>query len=137
MAQKIYDARNDTTLPAIICAGDFNQDISEFNFIDIDAIEAEDFCNAPNIEFAMLFSREKIFVYSPWPEFSGEEGSYFFRDKWERIDHFFACGQIALKEFSPQTSGAWAYEDGRPKPFKIYSLNGYSDHLPISCIVEF
>ena len=115
----------------------FYQDISEFNFIDIDAIEAEDFCNAPNIEFAMLFSSEKIFVYSPWPEFSGEEGSYFFRDKWERIDHFFACGQIALKEFSPQTSGAWAYDDGRPKPFKIYSLNGYSDHLPISCVVEF
>lgn len=172
LAQKISDARSEPTLPAIICAGDFNQDISEFNFIEIEAIEAEDFfdasadentfsktrgfdenksfrksrnakieaknlCNAPNIEFAMLCSREKIFVYSPWPEFSGEEGSYFFRDKWERIDHFFACGQIALKEFSPQTSGAWAYDDGRPKPFKIYSLNGYSDHLPISCIVEF
>lgn len=137
LAQKISDARNNATLPAIICAGDFNQDISEFNSIDIDAIESEDFCNAQNIEFAMLFSREKIFVYSPWPEFSGEEGSYFFRDKWERIDHFFACGQIALKEFSPQNSGAWAYDDGRPKPFKIYSLNGYSDHLPISCIVEF
>ncbi|MDE6718418.1 MAG: endonuclease/exonuclease/phosphatase family protein [Treponemataceae bacterium] len=137
LAQKISDAQNDASLPAIICAGDFNQDISEFNFIDIETIKSEDFCNAPNIEFAMFDSREKILVYSPWPEFSGEEGSYFFRDKWERIDHFFACGQIALKEFSPQTSGAWAYEYGRPKPFKIYSLNGYSDHLPISCVVEF
>lgn len=162
LAQKISDAQNEATSPAIICAGDFNQDISEFSFLetndfsdaDENAIsktrrsdedddfrksqfEAKDFCNAPNIEFSMLDSREKIFVYSPWPEFSGEEGSYFFRDKWERIDHFFACGQVALKEFSPQTSGAWAYDDGRPKPFKIYSLNGYSDHLPIACVVEF
>lgn len=174
LAQKISDAQNEATLPAIICAGDFNQDISEFSFIEIEAdagaddfldaglgenailetrcsdgnddfrktqfvtkVDAKNFRNVPNIEFATLDSREKIFVYSPWAEFSGEEGSYFFRDEWERIDHFFACGQIALKEFAPQTSGAWAYDDGRPKPFKIYSLNGYSDHLPISCVVEF
>ena len=159
LAQKISDAQNDATLPAIICAGDFNQDIMEFSFIEIESedfldadadenvnfrksqievkVESKNFCNAPNIEFAMFDSREKIPVYSPWLEFSGEEGSYFFRDKWERIDHFFACGQIALKEFSPQNSGAWAYDDGRPKSFKIYSLNGYSDHLPITCIVEF
>lgn len=159
LAQKISDARSEATLPAIICAGDFNQDIMEFSFIEIESedfldadadenvnfrksqtevkVESKNFCNAPNIEFAMFDSREKISVYSPWLEFSGEEGSYFFRDKWERIDHFFACGQIALKEFSPQNSGAWAYDDGRPKSFKIYSLNGYSDHLPIACIVEF
>lgn len=159
LAQKISDTQNDATLPAIICAGDFNQDIMEFSFIEIESedfldadadenvnfrksqievkVESKNFCNTPNIEFAMFDSREKIPVYSPWPEFSGEEGSYFFRDKWEKIDHFFACGQIALKEFSPQTSGKWAYDDGRPKSFKIYSLNGYSDHLPIACIVEF
>lgn len=154
LAQKISDAQSDATLPAIICAGDFNQDISEFKFIGIEEFldagangtilletsglkKDYNFYSTPNIEFTTLCSQEKILVYSPWLEFPGEEGSYFFRDKWERIDHFFACGKIALKEFSPQTSGVWAYDDGRPKPFKIHSLNGYSDHLPISCVVEF
>lgn len=156
LAQKISNAQIGNDSSAIICAGDFNQDISEFSFFAADEnmiskisapnektdfceshFEAKSFCNAPNIEFATFGSQEKIFAYSPWLEFSGEEGSYFFRDEWERIDHFFACGQIALKEFSPQISGAWAYDDGRPKPFKIYSLNGYSDHLPIVCTVEF
>lgn len=148
LAQKISEAQSQSPLPAIICAGDFNQDISEFDFSDASTGESivlekrgsekrRDFSNAPNIEFARFDSQEKILVYSPWLDFSGEEGSYFFRDEWERIDHFFTCGQIALKEFSPQTSGAWAYDDGRPKSFQIYSLSGYSDHLPIVCTVEF
>lgn len=164
LAHKISDAQSEAISPAIMCAGDFNQDISEFtslametekefdakteNFFDAEtgehiALKTDDsekkrnFPNAPNVEFATLDSQERVLVYSPWLGFSGEEGSYFFRDEWERIDHFFVCGQIALTEFSPQISGAWAYDDGRPKPFKIYSLSGYSDHLPIACTVEF
>lgn len=119
--------------PAIICAGDFNQDISEFNLRESDNAEG----NTPNVEFELLCSDEKVLVYSPWLDFEGEDGSYYFRDGWERIDHFFTCGDVVLKEFAPQSSGAWAYDDGRPKPFKIYSLNGWSDHLPIVCTVEF
>ncbi len=156
LAQKISNAQVGNASPAIICAGDFNQDISEFSFFAADEnavsemsapsekadvceshFETKHFYHAPNIALAKFGSQEKISVYSPWLEFPGKEGSYFFRDEWERIDHFFVCGQIALKEFSPQISGAWAYDDGRPKPFKIYSLNGYSDHLPIVCTVEF
>lgn len=124
LAQKIIEAQKNDSKAAILCAGDFNQDIKEFSIAAADQVEL----NA-------RFSGEKVLVHSPWLSFEGDLGSYNFRDNWERIDHFFSCGNLSLEEFSPQT-GEWSYEDGRPKPFKIYSLKGWSDHLPIACKIE-
>ncbi len=119
-------ARISDTAPEtpVICAGDFNQDIEEF------CRQGQRIrLNAPAIKKAAL-------VYSPWTDFPGGIGSYNFRDRWERIDHFFSAGSLVISGFSPRT-GDWAYEDGRPKPFKLYSLAGWSDHLPIVCTVTF
>ncbi|MBO4546032.1 MAG: hypothetical protein J5700_00490, partial [Treponema sp.] len=153
LARKIIEAQNEIPNAAILCAGDFNQDISEFapvqnrsqaqderaglfgadeNFSQAQEAPA---ASVPNIELRAPFFGQKVLVYSPWLDYDGEIGSYNFRDKWERIDHFFCCGAARLKNFGPQT-GEWSYEDGRPKPFKIYSLGGWSDHLPIACSVE-
>ena len=150
LAQKILEALKEDSSAPIICAGDFNQDISEFAKADSAAAIFGDegiFLpeenglalsrkNEPNVLLRSPTSGQEVLMYSPWPDYEGELGSYNFRDKWERIDHFFCGGNLALSDFSPQT-GEWSYEDGRPKPFKIYSLNGWSDHLPISCRVEF
>lgn len=153
LTKKILEAQKENPGAAILCAGDFNQDISEFAAAANCGAQGQSFSlgqetadnygfenpkNAvtPNIELRADFCGQKVLVYSPWLDYDGELGSYNFRDKWERIDHFFACGNLALTDFSPQT-GEWSYDDGRPKPFKIYSLGGWSDHLPIACRVEF
>ncbi len=127
LARKIAERQKEDSAAAILCAGDFNQDIKEFS-----AASEE----GKNIALKSAFSAQEVSLYSPWPDFEEELGSYNFRDKWERIDHFFTCGNLSLSDFSPQ-KGEWSYDDGRPKPFKIYSLNGWSDHLPISCRLEF
>ena len=129
LAQKIIEAQTQNPRAPIICAGDFNQDIEEF------ASDLQEAPAAANIALRSPLAGQNALVYSPWLDYDGEIGSYNFRDKWERIDHFFVCGPLTVQDFSPQT-GEWSYDDGRPKPFKIYSLNGWSDHLPIACRVE-
>lgn len=138
LADKISYAQKENPDAAIICAGDFNQDISEFcaahTECNLDGAMQEEESPA-NILLRAPYSTLNAPVYSPWPDYEGG-GSYNFRDKWERIDHFFSCGKIRVTDFSPAT-GEWSYDDGRPKPFKIYSLSGWSDHLPIVCRAEF
>ncbi len=143
LAKKIIEAQKKNPSLPIVCAGDFNQDISEFSVVRADQpFGLEEDCrqaqNAPpaNVALCSPYSGQKVLVYSPWLDYAGELGSYNFRDKWERIDHFFFCGNCSAQDFAPQT-GEWSYDDGRPKPFKIYSLKGWSDHLPIACRVEF
>ena len=132
LAQKIIEAKENGGGIPIICAGDFNQDINEFSLVQDGDIDG----GAANVALFCPFSGQKALVYSPWIDFAGQIGSYNFRDKWERIDHFFTSGNLMLEDFAPQT-GEWSYEDGRPKVFRLYSLNGWSDHLPIACRVSF
>lgn len=124
LTQKIIQAQEGDSSAAILCAGDFNQDIKEFTI-----------SSPACVELTSGYSGKKVSLYSPWLEFDGPLGSYNYKDKWERIDHFFSCGNLQVQEFSPRT-GEWSYDDGRPKPFRIYSLNGWSDHLPIACTIE-
>ena len=113
---------------AVIATGDFNRDIEEFEFVQ-------------NGEYNIaLKGNEQIFVHSPWlgeDGTLGEIGSYWFNDHWERIDHFFVCGTAKITSFSPQTDGKWTDSSGHPIRYKVYSGNGYSDHLPILCVLEF
>ncbi|MBR5096128.1 MAG: hypothetical protein IK094_03360, partial [Treponema sp.] len=131
LAQKILEAQAEDSQAAILCAGDFNQDISEFSLSQI----VEDGASVPQVELRSPYCGQKALVRSPWLDYDSPIGSYNFRDKWERIDHFFCCGDLTLEDFAPQT-GEWSYEDGRPKVFRIHSLMGWSDHLPIACRVE-
>lgn len=131
LAQKILEAQTNDSQAAILCAGDFNQDISEFCLVQ----EEQDGASVPKVELRSPFCGQNVLVRSPWLDCDSPIGSYNFRDKWERIDHFFCCGDLTMEDFGPQT-GEWSYEDGRPKVFRIHSLIGWSDHLPIACRVE-
>ena len=119
---------------AILACGDFNRDINDFKK-----------CGGQE----KILLREKadgecengVCVHSPWFD-SGrnlvEPGSYFFRDEWSRIDNFFAAGSIEIVDFYPVTSGPWCDSETHvPEKYQVWSGNGYSDHLPIFCVVRF
>lgn len=110
----------------VLACGDFNRDISEFEFF----LDEE-----TNILF---HGKENIAVFSPWFDentISADVGSYWYKDKWERIDHIFVCGGARIKSFTPMNNGAWADTNGHPRKYKIWNKSGYSDHLPLLCTV--
>lgn len=110
---------------ACILCGDFNRDAREFVG-----------------DYPMVLLRGcgyEAEVYSPWFTSSGdyatETGSYYFEGQWERIDHIFAVGKVRVSAFGPKTDGAWCSNSGIPEAYKLYSGEGYSDHLPLMCII--
>jgi len=116
---------------AVLACGDFNKDITEFSRTGPDS---------PWIQLnqSMTGGRETVEVYSPWLD-SGiccSPGSFYFHEQWERIDHFFAAGNIRIIAFKADTDGPWADHDGKPIAYQLYRKKGYSDHLPVSCIME-
>lgn len=114
---------------ALAC-GDFNKDISEFHIKEVSGER----------ENLTLQGKEEIRVYSPWLLADGtfkSPGSYWYKEKWERIDHFFSAGKVTIKDFCAENLGEWADSQGRPLRYKIWNGSGYSDHLPITCRVEF
>lgn len=126
--------------PALAC-GDLNQDISEFSFIKWNSEEANQKANVLLREKLPLEKQEKrdADVFSPWILENGSlaaPGSYFYQDKWERIDHFFANRRIAVGDFYAVENELWCGENGAPKGYKIYSGTGWSDHLPIHCRIR-
>lgn len=110
---------------AVVICGDFNRDALEFTG------------DYPNVELRGYDSIEK--VYSPWfnsnGELTGETGSYYYNGQWERIDHIFTAGNLKLTAFGPKTDGLWCGAGAVPNSYKIYSGEGYSDHLPIMCAI--
>lgn len=127
LADLILQAKKDG---AVLAVGDFNKEISEFD-INISSGDEKN---------VILHGAEEVKVYSPWIGNSGEiqkTGSYWYKNHWERIDHFFACGAIELTDFRTETEGEWADSEGHPLRYQIWSGRGYSDHLPITCTVRF
>ena len=114
----------------IIC-GDFNRDAKDFICI-FDGKE-----KSANTVFRGLADRVK--VYSPWFTPSGfyetKTGSYFYHDEWERIDNIFVTGNIQISSFTPVAESPWADSNSIPKVYKVYTGEGYSDHLPLFCLV--
>jgi len=116
---------------AVIC-GDFNRDIKDFCL-------SED----PEEESGNVFLRgsgEGVKVESPWLDKWGKEtcstGSYYFQDFWEKIDQIFITGKMGVKNFGPQAREEWTSEEGIPSGYKLYTGQGYSDHLPIKAVLE-
>jgi endonuclease/exonuclease/phosphatase family metal-dependent hydrolase len=116
---------------AVAC-GDFNRDLSEFSINDDGTVTLTE---------RSAGSKESAVVGSGWLLFSesGEDaGSYFFRDEWEKIDHVFIAGAATLSEFAVLIDGPWVKDsNGRTIPYRyaIGNGSGYSDHLPLRCVV--
>jgi endonuclease/exonuclease/phosphatase family metal-dependent hydrolase len=138
----------------IIVAGDLNLNHNEFyrrNASIICALLPDDpYCaqttNGIQKDFLVIsrntppipvhFPQETIIFYSPWMK-ELENGSYYYRNNWETIDHF-----LVSKQFF-NTPG-WEYEkteiinfppfanaNGIPVPYNVRSGLGLSDHLPL------
>ena len=126
---------DNSTTPAILICGDFNRDAADF------------ICNRKNqnnwkkelentiIRYADFGYTDFIDINSLWFNDYGDyvctKGSYFYNDKWERIDNIFIAGSIRKLSFEPLAINPWASEQGYPIPYKIYSGQGWSDHLPL------
>ncbi|MCR5766713.1 MAG: endonuclease/exonuclease/phosphatase family protein [Treponema sp.] len=139
--------------PVLIC-GDFNRDAQEFiHFLNEEKFnENQNSANtifrgfsekskaAINSTSLPCFTPEEKILYSPWydenGDFSTTTGSYYYKDKWERIDHIFTNDQILILSFSPCAESPWLNEYGEPDSYKIYNGRGYSDHLPLKCTFQ-
>lgn len=127
---------------AALACGDFNQDIAEFS-LSVDGTACVQEAN-----LALRGSRGPLPVYSPWLGEGGganndgatrpaPSGSYCYKGALERIDHFFASGGAVLTAFTVEQGGDWADSAGRPVRYDPLTGRGWSDHLPISCLVAF
>lgn len=130
---------------AVLACGDFNRDIGAF--------QKDAAADAPYGEETILLRKriasagaaeegaDFVAVLSPWYDEKGAlatPGSYFFDDAWERIDHFFIAGNAACLSFTPETNGPWCNEETLvPRKYELWNGYGYSDHLPVSCVVQF
>jgi endonuclease/exonuclease/phosphatase family metal-dependent hydrolase len=127
LARRLINLAADSSGAALVC-GDFNRDISGF---------------WADGEHAVTLSAEngaKVSCESGWRLFphSAGEGSYYYRDVWEKIDHIFTAGQASLLAFEAKSDGAWtkATSSGNiPFRYALYNGAGYSDHLPVWCQV--
>ena len=122
-------AQTEQALPLIIC-GDFNRDAADF----ICDFENNSGLNTL-LRYADFQSTASLPVRSLWftPDgsFTAKTGSYWYDDSWEHIDNIMLLGSISASEFRPMTDSPWANAQGKPSAYKIYSQEGWSDHLPL------
>lgn len=120
---------------AILACGDFNKNIQDFTF---DA-ENNILLNYAAADKSKVLKKH-VKVYSPWILEDGtirQTGSYYFKQKWNYLDHFFTYPAATIKSFMAENNSPWADKNGIPIGYKLFTGSGYSDHLPVSCIVEF
>lgn len=131
LARRLCDLQS-YRMPVVVC-GDFNRN-------------AEDFIIIPrkNDGVNMVFrgmGGQRAEASSPWITSAGtvkkDNGSYFYKDSWERIDNIFSCGDIKVSRFQAVAMPPFADEEGKPVSYKMYNESGYSDHLPLKCILTF
>ena len=91
---------------------------------------------------ASFFPDKTVVFYSPWIE-ELKNGSYYYRDNWETIDHFLLSDQFF-------TGSGWEYENcvvidrppfanttGLPVSYNARTGTGISDHLPLLVTLKF
>ena len=105
---------------SVVACGDFNRELAEFKYSKV----------AGYVDLRGSFST--VSVKSPWFS-AGEEGSYFYDEAWNCIDHFFFAGNAECVSFKAMDEGEYVTSDGLPYRYDIWTGRGYSDHLPISC----
>ena len=130
LIKKIQEHREKNPhIPFVVC-GDFNQTLEEFNRLN---------------EFSVCWDTEG---YKEEHEAGTQpDGSYYFKNSWEKIDHIFYESGAADYDTSETASDAGsAYiepllffvlyeppliEDGKPVRYNVLTGEGYSDHLPL------
>lgn len=127
LACRMAELNNGGSLPSVVICGDFNRDVGKFALTDGGIL----------LRGAGFGEENTVKVYSPWltenGAYSTDIGSYYYKEKWERIDNIFVCGNINLTYFEPAARTPWATDGKIPFAYKIYSGEGYSDHLPLMC----
>jgi hypothetical protein len=123
------EAEGKTAVP-ILLAGDFNQTAAEFF--------ADDFpfpVTRNREDFRQSRPDEPLF-WTPWDtELDG--GSYYYKGKWESIDHFFLSGAFFdgtawdYGGIKALTGAPWTGTNGFPQSFNPRTGSGLSDHLPL------
>jgi endonuclease/exonuclease/phosphatase family metal-dependent hydrolase len=115
---------------AVIVCGDLNRDISHFTHAGQAATPA-----------VLFRGKSAVTARSLWYDGNGSlvgPGSYVYRGRWERIDHFFLIGDVRLVAFNVRTDGPWAAKGtGVPRAYRTSGGAGYSDHLPLAATVAF
>lgn len=126
-----YTLLNEAPQAAVLC-GDFNRDAGDF----VTSFGGSE--NKKNTIFRITGkSITQAEVYNPWFSADGtyvtDTGSYYYNEKWERIDNIFTWGNVKITSFGPRAEEPWANEQNIPVGYKQYTGEGYSDHLPLVC----
>ena len=120
---------------AIILCGDFNRDAGDFicNFKNTTRyIDEEQNTLLRFADFGYTdFTSAQSFWFSEYGNLLNQTGSYVYDDEWERIDNILIAGNIRFIDSGPCTASPWALAKGYPAAYKLYSGQGYSDHLPV------
>ncbi|MDR2897628.1 MAG: endonuclease/exonuclease/phosphatase family protein [Spirochaetaceae bacterium] len=113
-----------------IAAGDFNRPREEFTlqrdgspeempYIQLDTLSGEPYSVSG-------------FPIAEYDEYGGQStGTYYFRGKWETIDHFLISPGHALPRAFILNNGPHITPEGTPFRYEVFSGRGYSDHVPI------
>lgn len=118
----------------VLMLGDFNRDIHDFCILENKAILLRTMSNGT---FSGGGTEAEALWFFPLGRLA-EPGSYYFRGEWSRIDNMFLAGNIQAERFFPETDGPWCQKETFiPYKYSLWNKKGYSDHLPISCIVRF
>ena len=125
LAKITSELQNKDDSQAIIICGDFNRDAADFILNDNNTIlRYSDFGYTD-------YTTTKSMWFSDSGQFLHQTGSYYYDDRWERIDNILICGDIKIAGAEPSAVSPWASPKGIPESYKIYSGEGYSDHLPV------
>ena len=134
LAKRIAELSQEPDKAILIC-GDFNRDAADF------------VCNLNNqknwisgykntfLRYADFGYTDYVDVNSLWfsegGEYTSTKGSYYYDDEWERIDNIMLAGTAKKISFSLLAVSPWASAQGYPIAYKIYTGQGWSDHLPV------
>lgn len=122
---KIKDFEKNTPQGIFIACGDFNQPLNEFT-------KLKTFQNCWESEIHNRKTEAKLHA----------EGSYFFKEEWEGIDHFFYSDNLnddkglEISDFAVISEPPLIKTDGTPNRYLLYTGQGYSDHLPIGITLK-
>ena len=111
---------------AIVC-GDFNRELGEFTA----------FKQASGKVLLVSVAADNGWLHQN----TTSAGSYWYQQQWERIDHVFTVGNLEILHFEALSNGPWVQldESGNLIPFRyaLWKDEGYSDHLPVACMISY